>query len=422
MVVRQADHAPPGIANVAGDPGAPAAFGVAADVGRGTPAPAECDDWPPSAAGVSEAGAAAGVGSVASAPGWPPAGSVRRGGAALSSAYQPSSPLPLAALLARRHSAGASRAAPLVLLRDQPGVAGRTYSSAGQAAPGVAPLVHRASRVEAGPPIEAHDATVAGRPAQLRHDAPAAEVAQAVRAAGIAPADPVADVRRQRLADDAPDEGRAPPHAWISADTSEPELLVGGALTWPGPAPIAPALGLLRRSPALAWEAAMRSAGAAPVPAPSPAGPSSFGAGALLPLQRMPPSSGAPWPAARPGAPEGASDATPPDVGWDMFSHTAAGVVGMPLLQRHVAQTPAASERASVYAGAAAALELSRPAAADVWRAPAAPPESPPPPGADTGQPAQDQVGPNIEQIAQKVYDHLRRRLLIDHERRGRPL
>ncbi|HMO60128.1 MAG TPA: hypothetical protein PKC19_22470, partial [Roseiflexaceae bacterium] len=39
-----------------------------------------------------------------------------------------------------------------------------------------------------------------------------------------------------------------------------------------------------------------------------------------------------------------------------------------------------------------------------------------PPP--DQQQPA----APNIEQIARQVYDHLRRRLLIDQERRGRPL
>ncbi len=67
--------------------------------------------------------------------------------------------------------------------------------------------------------------------------------------------------------------------------------------------------------------------------------------------------------------------------------------------------------------------------AAPVQRSPALPEVAPPAqsgasdalaamPAADSVQTAQ----PSVEELAQKVYDHLRRRLLIEHERRGRPL
>ncbi|HWQ15199.1 MAG TPA: hypothetical protein VNL77_20540, partial [Roseiflexaceae bacterium] len=82
---------------------------------------------------------------------------------------------------------------------------------------------------------------------------------------------------------------------------------------------------------------------------------------------------------------------------------------------------------ASGYAASLPALAFARPPATiqradgEVQRAtaPEQPPAPPPAgqPGAATGQAP---AAPNIEQIARQVYEHLRRRLLIDQERLGR--
>lgn len=66
-------------------------------------------------------------------------------------------------------------------------------------------------------------------------------------------------------------------------------------------------------------------------------------------------------------------------------------------------------------------LALARPAPTAVQRAPVAAPEMPP--FSLVAAPvdnAQQQAVANLENIAQQVYDHLRRRLLVEHERRGR--
>ncbi|NTU81485.1 MAG: hypothetical protein HGA45_19240 [Chloroflexales bacterium] len=77
------------------------------------------------------------------------------------------------------------------------------------------------------------------------------------------------------------------------------------------------------------------------------------------------------------------------------------------------------------------ALELHQPAAAQrqpappeiaLQRAPAETPAANTPPAGEGagGAPAGQQPAPSIEEIIQKVYDHLRRRMVIEEERRGR--
>lgn len=68
-------------------------------------------------------------------------------------------------------------------------------------------------------------------------------------------------------------------------------------------------------------------------------------------------------------------------------------------------------------------LPLVQPAPVALQRAPAEPPPEPVPPPTDAAaSPTAAAASPNIEALAQKVYEHMRRSLLIEHERRGRML
>jgi hypothetical protein len=95
---------------------------------------------------------------------------------------------------------------------------------------------------------------------------------------------------------------------------------------------------------------------------------------------------------------------------------TLVGGGAQPQMQRQPADSGPGLLRSVPAYATAPALDLAQPTYGEAWRTPA---EPAPPSVVEPGQ-AEGQAMPHIDAIAQKVYEHLRRRLQIDHERRGR--